>query len=419
MSKAFCEFETSQWAKPKYVFTSNFKDVLHFLPGVEDITVCTDVPPALEAKLVRIAQRGKLQLQLANVKNICSSILKQSIFSWCRQQEHTSVWKWTPEKHGHPPVRWIRSVWNWLCTKSIDLSLLEGLPLIPQSLPHDCPSVSLIEVTKALHLITLPNLPSQIEPAMFRYILEQLGFIVIERSFCFVHPKMDSYVPTLKPDLVAQQIYSHWSEYESVIHHFSSEQKHALRRYLALDSISPKYYSCLKSLPIYKAGIGKSESKLVCLDSYKHILPPPDSALRLPAELHYPDYVLCREDHSSIKLIKALGIPELPVDRFCIEHLIPFAQNCCSLRARCSDGDKIVRWLLSKQPILSKHLTSCLKKSRIIRTISDVHNLKSPTELYDPHSQTLQQLFDSRTEPVFPAEQYTPYLMNLRVVSNS
>ena len=202
----FCEFETSQRAKPKYVFTSNLKDVLHFLPGVDDITVNTDVPPVLEAKLVRIAQRGKLQLQLAKRENICSSILKQSIFSWCKQQERISVWKWTPGRHGHPPVRWISSVWNWLWTKSVDLSLLEGLPLIPQSLPHDCSSVSLIEVTKVLHLITLPSLPSHIEPAMFRYILEQLGFVVVERSICFVHLQIDSYVPTLKPDLVAQQI---------------------------------------------------------------------------------------------------------------------------------------------------------------------------------------------------------------------
>ena len=416
--RPFCQFEASRQANPRYVFTSSVKDVLHFLQGVDVMTVSTDVPSGLQAKLVRIAQHGKLQLQLAKVDTICSTILKDSIFSWCKQREHTSVWRWTPGCNNHPPIRWISSVWNWLCSKSVDLSRLEGLPLIPQSLPHDCVhAVSLIEVTRSLHLITLPNLPHQIEPAMFRCILKQLGFMVVERSICFDHPKMSTYIPTLKPDLVAKQICSRSSDVDcvSVIHRFDCDQKHALRRYLSSDSISKTYYPCLKSLSIFKAGIGKSESKLVCLDPHKHILPPPDSALvALPTELHYPDYVLCREDRSSVKLIKALGISELSVDSFCIDHLIPFAQNCCALQPKSSDGDKIVMWLLSKQPFLSKNVTSCLKTSNIIRTFSDIHNLKSPTELYDPHCTTFQELFDSRTEPVFPAEQYNPCLGNLR-----
>ena len=402
----FCQFENSLQANSNYVyvFPSNLKEVLQLLPGVDCMIVSTEIPPGLEEKLVMLAKHERLQLKLATPDNICSTILKQSVFSWCKQQKCPSVWRWTPGCSNHPPLEWIRGIWNWLTSKSVSLSLLDGLPLIPQSLPQgSLHTISLIEITNALSLTTV----SPQQPTTFLSILEQLGFTIVEKSFCFAHPEMDSYIPTLKPDLVAKQIYLH--KKESAVYSFSNKQKDALRRYLASGSIPLQYHQCLSSLPIYKIGIGKSEIKYVPLDPKRYILSPSDAELVLPTNLCYPDYILSREDYPSIQLIKTIGqISELSVERFCMDHLIPFT---CVLQQRCLDGDDIAKWLLSQQPCLSSPVISCLKKSQFIRTLS---HLKSPSELYDPHNQTFQELFDSKTEPVFPAEQYDPYLGNLR-----
>ena len=402
---SFCQFEDPLQANSKYIFTSNLKEVLQLLPGVDSMIVSTEIPPGLEKKLVMLAEHGQLQLKLATPENICSTILKQSIFSWCKQRKCPSVWGWTPGCSNHPPLEWIRGVWNWLTSKSVPLPLLEGLPLIPQSLPQDSVhtkvTISLIEITKTISLTIIPFH----QPAVLVGILEQLGFTIVERSVCFAHPGMNRYIPTLNPALVAQQIYSH--KKASTVHSFSNEQKDALRQYLASGSIPSQYRQCLSSLPIFKAGIGKSEVKYVPLDPQRHILLP--AKLTLPTNPCYPDYILSREDYPSIQLIKTLGqIPELSVERFCVEHLIPYA---CFLQQRCLDGDDIAKWLLSQQPYLPRPVISCLKESKFIRTLS---YLKSPSELYDPHNETFQELFDSKTEPVFPAEQYDPYVGNLR-----
>ena len=399
----FCQFEHSLQANSKYIFTSTLKEVLQLLPGVDSMIVSTDISPDLEKKLVMLANHGQLQLKLATHENICSTILKQSVFSWIKQQKGPSVWNWTPGCSNHPTLEWIRGIWNWLTSTSVPLPLLEGLPLIPQFLPQDSlhteVTISLIEIKKTISLTVIPFY----QPAMLVGILEQLGFTIVERSVCFAHSMMDRYIPILSPALVAQQIYSH--KKANTVYSFSNEQKDALREYLASGSIPLQYHQCLSSLPIFKAGIGKSEVEYVPLDPRRHILPP--AQLTLPTNFCYPDYILSREDYSSIQLIKTLGwIPELSVEEFCVEHLIPYV---CSLQQ--SDRDDIAKWLLSQQPYLPRPVISCLKKSKFIHSLS---YLKSPSELYDPHSQTFQELFDSKTDPVFPAEQYGPYLGNLR-----
>ena len=357
----FCQFEDSLQANSNYVyiFPSNLKEVLQLLPGVDCMIVSTKIPPGLEEKLVMLANRRWLQLKLATPDNICSTILKQSVFSWCKQQKCPSVWRWTPGCSNHPPLEWITGFWNWLTSKSIQLPLLEGLPLIPQSLPQDSLHteviISLIEITKTISLTIIPFH----QPAMLVGILEQLGFTIVESSVCFAHPMMNSYIPTLKPALVAQQIYSH--KKANTVYSFNDEQKDALRRYLASGSIPSKYYQCLSSLSIFKAGIGKSEVKYVPLDPQRHILPP--AKLVLPTNPRYPDYILSREDYPSIQLIKTIGkIPELSVERFCVEHLIPFT---CFLQQRCLDGDDIAKWLLSKQPYLPRPVIPVLRKAHL------------------------------------------------------
>ena len=404
-------FQPPSISNVMYVFKAEQRVALQFLSGIEHKVIDLEVfPPKIQSQLICIAESGVLQFQIATPDSISTTLLKESIMTWCRGKDRDKIWRWIPGQDKHPPIHWISKVWLWLNYESIHLTELEHLPLIPQEITM-C-EVHLIELSKELRLCTLPDLSS----AHLKPVLQKLGFIIISHHkfpAVFRHPQIQEYVHTATPQLLLSHIKS------QDVHCLDDEQKDFLRQFLAsryayVSAIPGKEKKCLRSLPIYRAGIGISVTRLVCLEDDGLVIPPSNPAL--PSRLRYPDSILSTAgvEEISLTLIKKLAVKQLPFDDFCIHCLVPFALQCIQQSLfEWSNGDEIVLWILKQVPF-SSALKVFLAKSKLIRTQANFAVSLQPNQLYNPKDIEFCVLFDSNSESVFPSDKYSCVLESLK-----
>ena len=417
-------FQLPSISNVMYVFKAEQRVALQFLLGMEHKVIDLEVfPPKIQSQLIDIAESRVLQFQIATPYSISTVLLKESIMTWCEDKDKDKIWRWMPGQGKHPPIQWISKVWLWLNNESINLTELDSfhLPLIPQEIAMS--KVHLIELTKDLCLCTLPVLSSaQYAVCHLKPVLQKLGFVIISNyksPTVFSHPQIQEYVHTATPQLLLSHIESWHKQLD--VHCLHDEQKDFLRQFLAsryahVSAIPVKEKKCLRSLPIYRAGIGISLTRLVCLEDDCLVIPPSNPVP--PNQLKYPDNILSTVgvEEISLTLIKKLAVKQLSFDDFCIQCLVPFALQCIQ-QSLCewSNGDKIVLWILKQVPFLnSSVLKSFLAKSKLIRTQANFGKSLQPNQLYNPKDEKFCVLFDYNSECVFPSDEYNCVLEGLK-----
>ena len=407
------EIKFPNGSNAKYVFTASLADKLALLPGIQHVVVdLSCLPKFIQTQLTNIASSRMLQLQLATPEIIATTLLNLSISSWCGQNRPNNNSTWIPGESSHPELQWINKVWQWLNTDPLPLTELSKyqLPIIPQqSTTNRLRKYTLLDLPPlgTSHLCTLPDV-HHISAETLKAILQKLGFIVVEKSpVVFSHKEISKFVPTITPELVVREIQSQIAK----IKFMSDVEKNGLREFIAShygrNHVPQQYQECLRSLPIYKAGVGKSSPVLVKLQDSPSscILPPTISAL--PPNVVYPETWLIRDEPLVVKLINNLSIQQLHHDTFCVKFLIPFAAE--------NHHVKVILWVLQNSNISpASELHECLTKTAIVKTRGKHQTFVKPQDLFDPQEEAFQVLFGSESENTFPAADYTHLLPKLR-----
>ena len=421
-------FEKQTQHNSKYIFPVELKSQIELLPGLDHLIVDLDMPKEITDKINKVTISENLNLRQASTIVICEELLPISVKTWCTNRSGTPTgWKWTPGVNGHPPLSWLQALWKWIAEKSITLSMLVGLPIVPLLQSNDQEqgeTVTLIELSKTINVCRMPTLKDRI---ILTSILRKLDFVIADVSkmnHCEKmqdHPCFQDFIPELSVDL--ELIIKHLNRLSiatrsSCISSLSSDEKDFLRRQFGSLSefcVTNQYRSCLQSIPIFHAA---------CLDSQSsHFIPlvgsngegflPPDGIPSLP---EYPSNMLSTNLSSEDKyLFKALSVKQLTLSELCKYHVIPSALKHISVNfSTWSVGDELVLWIL-KQDVLPEDVSSLLSQHNFVFMNNSCHT--KPINVYNPNDQPFLRLFDPLSDSdQFPDTRYMQHERALRVM---
>ena len=398
-----CQFASYNGHNAVYIFPEKYKDALEFLPGISSVVIDTNVPIQLQTKLEDIALKKALQIRVATPDIICGLLLKQSMESWYSTQEQPCIWQ--PSKAIHPPVEWIGKIWWWIRTNKVSLSKLSHVSIVPQEQVHsDIKQVHLLPLDTSPGLCTLPDrLPHQCPPEVMLKLITAMGFIHVQKSECvFQCPGIEQYIHRCDARFLVNHL-MRTKNVSSFAMKLSNEEKDALCHLIAHDfgeDISDKQSACIKSLPIFKAGVGGTPTQYVSLRTPHYVLPP--RGITFQESIEYPPQILNDENSHEISfLLSVLKIKRFNIiEEFCETVVLPSA----------TQSDDLVMWVL--QLPLTSH--KFLQRFSIIQPCVDSTMRKRPTELFDPEDDILAPFFDPTSDNVFPDAKYKTLLPILR-----
>ncbi|XP_027050473.1 sacsin-like, partial [Pocillopora damicornis] len=190
---------------------------------------------------------------------------------------------WYPGRNGHPPERWLESVWKWIQKMFSDLSLLENLPLIP----HTCAGNRSIVKLSSSRVVIRRHYQSVCLPPLIVSLLGKTGCIVLENLPSYIHHNtLHRYVASPDPNGVLKVLSTlDQSRCVSMITHCSSDEKQALRSFLSFASSSVDQRNLLYNLPIFDAADGYSFIALINGFQVHGVLP---YDFKLPQSLPIP-----------------------------------------------------------------------------------------------------------------------------------
>ena len=397
-----------------FIFTEKYKNALEFLPGISSIVLDTDIPFKLQDKLEAIAVHKAYQLRITTVNDICNLLLLKSLQSWSEfGNQDLCVWK--PGTSGHPTLEWINKLWSWIISNEVPLSKLKHVPIIPQQ--PICPEtkqVSLFPLSYIPGLCILPDrLPSQCSRDIMLKFIKVLEFISVHKSdTVFQAQGIKEYIKTCDARFIVKQLIKTNSTF-SFSQCLSNVEKDALSHLIANDfsqGVNPNECACIKSLQIFKAGVGASPGKYVRLDSSNYILPP--LGITFECDVQYPPEILNYDPYYNPQLCSFLHTLQprsfKTIDDFCAKIIFAFVLK--SYEGYSDEMFKLVMWMLKLPPTNLQFLQGI----KFIESSADPRKLKAPTELYDPEDKIITLFYDSTSDDVFPSDKYNSVLPILR-----
>ena len=391
-----------------FVFPESYREALKFLPGISSVVVDTKIPHTLQEKMEEIASRKQLQLRLATPDIICGQLIKKSMARWCSFKGGPCIWQ--PGQFKQPPIEWIEHVWSWLQSHSKLLDKVSSIPIVPgEILKSAAQRVSLFSLDTKPGLCYLPEkLPNECPREAMLKILKALGLVHIEMSACVAQCHgIEQYIKCCNAQLVIQCI----MKLDKSIT-LTSVEKDALRYFIACEihsrTFSKEELICIKSLSIFRAGVGGSITEYVSLNSADYVLPP--LGIKFDKDIQYPPYILVDEADQVNDLLMALGVERVnTVSTFCERNVLPHAMSSAHLNQ--SNSDRLVMWVL--QCPLTEY--KFLGVSNIIQPCVKSAERRKPIDLYDPSDDVFSTLFDPKRDNVFPTERYESVLPFLRL----
>ena len=391
-----------------FVFPEKYHEALKFLPGISSVVVDTKIPHTLQEKMENIANRKQLQLRLVTPDIICGQLIKKSMASWCSFKGAPCIWQ--PGQFNQPPIEWIEHVWSWLQSHSKLLDKVSSVPIVPgEILTSTAQRVSLFSLDTKPGLCYLPEkLPNKCPREAMLKILKALGLVHIEMSACVTQCHgIEQYIKCCNAQLVIQCIMKLDKSITLTL-----VETDALRYFIACEihsrTFSEEELICIKSLPIFRAGVGGSITKYVSLNSADYVLPP--LGIKFDKDIQYPPCILVDEADQVNDLLMALGVERVKtISTFCERNVLPHAMSSAHLNQ--SNSDRLVMWVL--QCPLNEY--KFLGVSNIIQPCVKSAERRKPIDLYDPSDAFFSTLFDPKRDNVFPTERYKLVLPVLRL----
>ena len=409
---SLCQFTANGYGVSNHVFVfpEKYKHCLEFLPGISSSVVATRIPVGLQEKLEELSKKGQLQLKLVTPDIICGQLIKLSMKSWSLNLDSKCIWK--PGQSNHPPMEWIENVWTWIrISKAVQQVCMYSVPIVPKEIVAACTKqVCLLPLNASPGLCTLhrETLPEQCPLDVMLEIVGMVGLLHVQQSdYVSQCPGTDHYIKTCDAQFLLLHIRNKLPSFSKEL---TSADKDVLRHFIACDFYAKQPSSqetkTIKSLPIFKAGVGGSPSQYLSLNSLNCVLPPP--GITFQEDIEYPPYILCDEGGRVTALLEMLKIARShTVDEFCMSIILPHVTQ----KARWSDNDeKLVMWVL-QLPLTNP---TFLESFSIVRPCASGHERKKPNELYDPSDDVFCNLFDPQSEAAFPANEYKLVLPVLR-----
>ena len=405
----------------RYVFSSKHKAFVKLLPGAEGLIVDPDMSSSATAALNEIANDNYLQIVGVDIETMCRELLPVSIWSWCKV-EGSIGWIWTPAGNSMPAQTWLDSLWKWIAKYSVNLSMLEDLPIIPllASDSLDEQQVTLIKPTKGMLCRLSISFPPKSRSFLISILKKFDLFIVDETRMnncdkMKQHPDFKDYIPrlTVGLELIAKHLHglSTSSRLKRIQSLCANEKDFLRKNFISMGDCCAKYERCLKSIPIYRAAcVDGDPPEFIALTNMRSgdnaFLPPAnESVSHLP---DYPSNMLCptsSSDETQISFYRALSVKQIRLSELCINHLLPLAlKHIRNAPNSWSIGDELIQWIL-KRRYPDQCVLDSLSQNDIICTRSLTH--KSPDKLFDPEDSALTKLFSIECDgDHFPNEKY-------------
>ncbi|XP_075999316.1 sacsin isoform X1 [Genypterus blacodes] len=404
--ETFTTFSSSVSEKDSiYISSEEYPRSLY--PGLEGRFVLESIKPSVMNSLKNAAKsRGRpcTQLQLLNPDR-SARLIKEILSAAWPSTDFIVQWESGNREMKHPLFCWLKMVWKHLYIYfADDLSTFEDMPLIPLvPLEESKDKVKLLRLRTPSPII----LVEEEEPPLSECLLdtmEKLGAVVVKKlDSCLQHPLLKNYIHPVSPSMLLQ-IMDRMSTQRlaNQVASFTVKEKITLRIFLAgLSDVTEREKHILLELSIFeKLGADKGSSAFTSLRGARALHHtakyPPDVKLSL-------NLVGCR-DEESIRLIKMLHVEQVKTTE-CLRMIIRDIE-----KGFYSDDEitKIMLWAL-------KHL-SFLKNenSAVIGWLSSLKCVQSssgkqvtPSDLFDPDLEILQNLFYMEEKTRFPTSTFT------------
>ena len=401
----------------KYIFPTQSKALLEIIPGTDHMIVDHELPRKINKILCDISRKHCLQLNKVDNEALCKKLLPMSIKSWCTQKSGAG-WKWLPGESSMPPQSWLDALWKWIAEEKVQLSSLEGLPIIPQLADdiHREDGVTLIEIRNVVNMCRLSSLFTTKQRTLIQSIMKKLNFIIVDEekmnkcSRMNGHPDFDDFIPEISPHSDPLINFLNKLDLNSrvqAIQKLDNNEKDLLRQLPSNleETCIISYQSCLRSIPVYHAAGGNGHFMPLGVVGGK------DEAFLLPDNIpplpKYPKNLLSPTTSPEERdFLKTLEVKQLSLSDLCALHLMPLALEHIQLSPQSwSVGDDLVVWILKQKHQLPDDTLDSLSQHDIILTRNSTR--KKPQEVYDPQDSTFTLLFDVATDKdYFPITNY-------------
>ena len=341
-------------------------------------------------------------------QTIAAKVLREILPSEWSGGNHSVPWY--PGENGHPPERWLESVWMWIQRMfPADLSLLENFPLIP----HTCSGNRSIVKLSSSSVVIRRHYQGISLPPLIVSLLGKVGCIVLETLPLYIHHNtLNRYVVTPDPHGVLK-IFCTLGQSGCIpaITRCSPDEKRALRSFVSSASLSGDQRNLLYDLPIFDAADGYSF--IAVRNGFQfHGVSPYD--FKLPQSLPIPraSSIIALRDSQSHTLIHRLGISPMTKTTFLRDIVFSGIQSNFYNHQQIST---LMCWVLSQYSLFCGEDSSfhaSLQQLPFVLTRSN--KLVTPCCVLDPQQPILEQLFESENDK-FPNESFVKDEILLRL----
>ena len=378
-----------------------------FLPGVTDQLIWSGLPYNVLQQLKKVVGYNQYQLKIADANAVCTELLPKSMSKWTNSSGGPVQWK--PGTQRHPPLQWLKDVWNWLNKTSVDEKSINGLSIVPKECLNSSPSlINLIPLSYSGKCFLVSDAKSF--PAFLPGFLEKLGYMIVyETPLVFAQSQIKEKFNPISPDSVIKVLTNNIVPIDKIVecvemqsHSDKTEFFHYIAQ-LTKNALSKQEQQVVRCLPLFKL-IGSN--RFVSLNDKEWILL--TNGVELLPNLQYPPNIIGYSLPEECKLLKLLGCHQPTFTKLCTDYVIPFALSCAVNNV--NNTHNLMKWILRYQldAPLTEFLTSC---KFVPSGISG--NLVKPCDLYDPEDPIFKNLFDQH-EDYIPSNLYHDYLPVLR-----
>ena len=339
-----------------------------------------------------------LQLVKLN-KTIAVNLLRQMLPSGWSGPDH--LVSWNPGMNGHPPERWLKSVWEWIQNVfATDLSPFHDFPLIP----HACSGRrSIVKLKTSSLAIRQHNQGVSLQPLIVS-LLGKMGCIVLVSLPPYVrHNALHQYIasPNIQGVLRIFQALGK-DRCVSMISCCSTDEKRALRRFLSSAYFSSDQRSLLLNLPIFDAADGTSFIAAIEGWQVRTVFP---YGFQLPHSLpvRNASRIIQLKDSESFTLLQRIEISVTTPAAFLISTVFSGIQGNFYSHQQIST---LMCW------VLRQYYTFCNQDGSFSTSLRNLpfvvtrgNRLATPCDILDPQQHVLRQLFEDENNK-FPHDDF-------------
>ena len=378
-----------------------------FLHGVTDQLIWSGLPYSVLQQLKKVVGYQQYQLKIADANTVCTELLPKSMNKWTNSNGGQVQWR--PGTQRHPPLQWLKDVWNWLNKTPLDENSINGLSIVPKECLNSSPShINLIPLSYSGKCFLVSDAKSF--PAFLPGFLEKLGYMIVyETPLVFAQSQIKEKFNPISPDSVIKVLTNDIvpiSKIVECVEMQSHSDKTKFFQYIAhltRNALSKQEQQVIRRLPLFKP-IGSNH--FVSLNNKEWILL--TNGVELLPNLRYPPNIIGYSLPEECRLLTLLGCCQPTFTKLCTDHVIPFALRCAVNDV--NNTHNLMKWILRYQldPPLTEFLISC---KFVPRGMSG--ELVKPCDLYDPEDPNFKNLFDQQ-EDCIPSSLYYNYLPVLR-----